>query len=366
MTRNDKKEDIELTAEEGVKLKQAFEDEAFRKLMAEYVSEISDPKHKEEQEAYIAQLEAQNEVPTGKALVWPSSGFVVKCTHKKIRDDNVGKSKLFLNIVYSERVAEPTVNKSEHDGSNWSVPYAIGPLRMENDKSGRTLVPTFDCCFHPLSLKYAHGSNTGGKKPFLDLIVNIAKEAVGVAFEKAGDEVEIHTGYTILRGVSYKSGTPKVLLVGCGDRNDDVKEDTTSSRESSRAKAKEATPIISTMGQAVSLVKNGKSCDDTKPRVPKYKIVEQGVFDIAEHTTKTHAPMPRKPRQLVVHIYVDKAASAAHVNLDVSEQELVIKADSNCKYSLELQLPYRVDSQKGNARFDTKQRTLIVTLPVVA
>ena len=67
-----KDEEVKLTAEEAKQLERAFKDDEFRKLMAAYVSELSDPKYKEEQEAYIAQLEAQNEVPSGKALVRPS------------------------------------------------------------------------------------------------------------------------------------------------------------------------------------------------------------------------------------------------------------------------------------------------------
>ena len=68
----EKEEGINLTADEAKHLEEAFKDSNFRKLMADYVSEISDPKHREEQEAYISQLEAQNEVPGGKKLVRPS------------------------------------------------------------------------------------------------------------------------------------------------------------------------------------------------------------------------------------------------------------------------------------------------------
>jgi len=88
--------DIELTVEEAKQLETAFKDADFCKLLSDYVSEISNPEFKEEQEKYIAQLEAKNELPAGKALVRPSSGFVVKCTHKKKRQDT---NKLFLNIV---------------------------------------------------------------------------------------------------------------------------------------------------------------------------------------------------------------------------------------------------------------------------
>ena len=97
--------DIELTVEEAKQLETAFKDADFCKLLSDYVSEISNPTFKEEQEKYIAQLEAKNELPSGKALVRPSSGFVVKCMHKKKREqdtNNATSNKLFLNIVHSE------------------------------------------------------------------------------------------------------------------------------------------------------------------------------------------------------------------------------------------------------------------------
>lgn len=269
--------------------------------------------------------------------------------HKKKREGDADKSKLFLNIVYSDQVDEPTMNKSKAGGSSWSVPYAIGPLRMEHDKSGSNLVPTFDCCFHPLSLRNAHG-----RKEFLDVLVNIAKDAVCASFQKSGDEVVIDSGYAILRGVSYKTGTPKSLMVSSKEQSGEAQCENDS----------EETQLHMPTEQAQTLA---KVASGDEPIVPTYKIVEQGVFDIAEHTTKTtDTAMPRRPKKLIVHINVDEASSASDINLDVSENELMIKHDSKCRYKLELNLPYPVNSQKGKASFDKQQRTLIVTLPVVA
>ena len=67
-----KRNDDALTEEEAKRLEHAFGDDEFCRLMAAYATEISDPKYKEEQEAYLAQLEGRNELPFGKALVWPS------------------------------------------------------------------------------------------------------------------------------------------------------------------------------------------------------------------------------------------------------------------------------------------------------
>jgi len=345
--------DIELTTEEAQQLETAFKDADFCKLLSDYVSEISNPKFKEEQEKYIAQLEAKNELPAGKALVRPSSGFVVKCMHKKKReqDNNAAtNSKLFLNIVHSEQVDEPSVL----DGSNWSVPFVIGPLRMEHDKEKKNLVATFDCCFHPLTLRQAHGS-----KEFLDLVVDIAKDAVGNSFSSSGDEVDILQGYTILKGISYKSGNqPKALMIS-SNKAVAEKNDSVVSTAVSVDKEKSSRTIDTTANN------NGNDKED-ELIIPKYKIVEQGVFDMLEQTNDKQTVQSRRPKQLIVHIHLDKATtSVADINLDVSEKELKIMPDDKCRYKLELTLPYLVNSTLGNASFDKKQSVLVVKLPVV-
>ena len=255
--------DVTLTAEESKQFERAFQDEAFRKLMADYVTELSDPQNKEEQEAYIRQLETKKELPPGKSVVRPKPGFVVKCTHRKKRFDKAeSKIKIFLNIVYSDHLSKPMscerLSNDPHQGfpnagTKWSVPYAIGPLRMECDKANN-LVPTFDCCFHPLSLQYAHG-----RESFRDLIIDIAKKAATKAFEKAGDGIEIHPGYTILRGVSYKSGTPRALIVSddsaAGDGND-------AARPSRQERPANKCPKM--MNCSTSLAKPAVTTDGTK------------------------------------------------------------------------------------------------------
>lgn len=62
-------EKISFTDEESNKFKKAFEDPEFRKLFSEYVDEMQDPKNREENEAYISQLENEKKVPEGKELI---------------------------------------------------------------------------------------------------------------------------------------------------------------------------------------------------------------------------------------------------------------------------------------------------------
>ena len=90
MARNDT--DLDLTEEEQNKFTKAFQDKEFRKMMAEYVDEISDPKHRAEQDAYIREMEAKGETPKDKRVIHPAAGFVVKTK----KEDG---AKLFINVV---------------------------------------------------------------------------------------------------------------------------------------------------------------------------------------------------------------------------------------------------------------------------
>ena len=193
--------DVKLTADEANKLDAAFGSEEFRNLLSSYVESLSDPKNREEQEAYISHLEANQELPKGKSIIRPNAGFVIKC-HKI---DNDKRSKLFMNMMYANEISKPSREASKK--GNVSVPYAIGPVRMEKDKASN-LVPTFDICFHPFSLQYAHGS-----KAFLELVFDIAKSAVIQAYASSGESITIDSKYTILKNVRYKSGKPQVLIV---------------------------------------------------------------------------------------------------------------------------------------------------------
>ncbi|CAM9741791.1 unnamed protein product, partial [Chrysoparadoxa australica] len=127
------------------KFREAFKDEEFRKMFGEYMQEISDPKYRKEQEAYITQLEGENRVPQGKQLVRPSKGMVVKTSY--CGENSGSKEKMFINIVVSEKIAPPKFQK-ESGGMTMTLPTASGGMHLEKDSKGQDTT-TFDVCVHP-------------------------------------------------------------------------------------------------------------------------------------------------------------------------------------------------------------------------
>ena len=89
-------EDLNLTKEEVDKFQNAFKDEAFKKMFAEYAAEIADPKNKAESDAYLRQLEMEGKIESvyGKdvQLVMPKAGFVAKTFDEGPADDGPSTS----------------------------------------------------------------------------------------------------------------------------------------------------------------------------------------------------------------------------------------------------------------------------------
>mmetsp|Transcript_69250 Transcript_69250/g.139316 ORF Transcript_69250/g.139316 Transcript_69250/m.139316 type:complete len:188 (+) Transcript_69250:66-629(+) len=141
--------------DEAKKFRTAFGDPKFREIMADYMEEISDPKHRVETEQYITQLEQDDQVPAGKELVRPEACFVVKTrllpeaaqsgdgAAGDVDGEDKGE-KVFINVVQSERIAKP-VGAQVAGGTQWSLPISLGPRRMESDKKGGTLVQVCAC-----------------------------------------------------------------------------------------------------------------------------------------------------------------------------------------------------------------------------
>jgi hypothetical protein len=110
----------------------------------------------------------------------PLAGFVAKTK----KTENGNESKIFINVVSSDKIAAPT-KKSTPQGQNWSLPYSLGPPHMENDKGGDT-VPAFDCCFHPEALQFGNRS-----KQFRDLLVSTAISGVEEAYRRQKQQVPL-------------------------------------------------------------------------------------------------------------------------------------------------------------------------------
>ena len=105
--------------------------------------------------------------------------------------------------------------------------------------------------------------------------------------------------------------------------------------------------------------------DENGYTVPIYRIVHRGQFDMEDCTNELVQQVhSTRPRELIAEIDLPLCASSANVDLDVCERSLKLHCDQP-KYSLDLSWPYPVRESDSRARFDKKQRKLLVTLAVI-
>ncbi len=406
INKNNDDNKVNLTKEEFHRLEKAFEDKEFRNLMADYVSEISDPKHRVEQDEYLRQLEEQNEIPDGKGILRPEPGFVMKFKYSKRKKNEHKMSskvqeKMFVNIVHSKEVGQPVYalstvkDQNGKSGRNWSIPYTLGPMRMEADNK-KSLVPTFDCCFHPLTLLYASKNAV-----YMDLIAATVIEGVKGQFKAANEDVEIDKNYLVLKGIQYKNGKPPAMMI---DRKKSSQLPTIASSslssssklptesmttkekcQENKGKSSAATTCLSkgfllkeskgrkkkhnddsyTDNKQISAFDKGGGKTKDGEVIPYYEIIESKEFDLSDNIEGLKNPSSR-PKTLIIRIRLPGIHSAKSVDLDVSEERLALKCPRpDNKYSLSIKLPYPVLSDEGAAKFDKASHTLSVTLPVI-
>ena len=382
--KNQLKEDsIKLTAEEVKQFEKAFENSEFRKLMKDYVTEISDPKHRKEQDEYIKQLESQQNIPEGKEIVRPSPSFVLKFKYAKKKKTSLPpkneekdetfrmKNKLFVNVVSSQKIDQPTCEKDSSGSSTprtrWSIPYSLGPLSMELDKSD-SLTPTFDCCFHPKALQLM--KEISG---FKDLLAKSAREGATKQFSIDGEDVLIDANFIILKGVTYKNGTPPVMIIASNSNKDaqnSQKKCVSRSKPSKTYLKEDTTWRKGFLKNSSNDFVKGNSVQPNQKYAPKYTLTERRAFDISENTLQNPNFNPNTPSHLVYRIDLPNVANISELEVDVSYERLVLetshksRSSPNLSYSLNLKLPYPAKCDDVTATWEKDTHKLTVTIPV--
>jgi dynein assembly factor 2, axonemal len=360
---NRTRNDLKLTKEEETRLTKSFKEPEFKKLLGEYMQEISDPKNRAEYEQYINQMESDDKVPKDMKIIKPKGGFVVKT--KKIGSvvkGDASQDKCFINVCCAEELEKPSF-KNTAKGQNWSLPHMIGPPHMVQDKKGLPCM-TFEVCFHPETLDKAR-SNENFKK----MVASVAFNAIKTNYKKfAGTECDLDENYRILRGVKAFGGKPTMLSMK-KDKGNSKNSDNNSNSNNSSKKNNNSTTTDNTKQKSKKKGKKKKGVEAPPIKEeqeqgvvePKVVIVERGLFDLKD-TIHTREVESKRPKELVCKISLPRVSSIADVELDVDGRYLCVEVKNI--YLLERKLPYEVLGDKGKAKWIKKKNLLQVTIPV--
>lgn len=98
---------------------------------------------------------------------------------------------------------------------------------------------------------------------------------------------------------------------------------------------------------------------------PNFVVKHRSHVDIQEFTENRDAKMNVAiPKELVLEVDLPLLKASSDIILDVTEKMVHLLSEKPAKYKLEVALPYQVNQDGGNAKFDKDKKKLIVTLPV--
>lgn len=351
----DKLKDLNLSNDELKRFSDAFQNEEFRKLFLEYAEEINDPTNRQLYEDEIRAVEEQR--GSDVTFVHPKPGHVLKTTLN-------GKNKCFINIATNEHVDKPSYAKTAGtNGVNWSLPHCLAGPHEDLDHDSKPCT-VYDVIFSPDTYRMAE---TNAK--FMKMIEDSAVESVEKNYHCQLDRNN-------LKRIKMKfKGVAKATIIRRKKDDHHPLPNTTESKSDD--------PIDQVMSNAqnhkVVLTSHNRSVDhppimNSKPTlhtdengytIPIYRLVHRGEYDMQDCTNSIVAQVrSMRPKELLVEVDLPLCASTNNVDLDVCERSLKLHCDSP-KYSLDLSLPYPVRESDSHARFDKKQRKLLITLSVI-
>lgn len=343
--------DIDITKEELNRFGEALKQKEFRDLLLEYCEEMTNPASRKQYEEEITQLEKERGVDI--TFVNPKGEYVIKTS--------VDGSKIaFVNICTNEHVGKPSATNTCQEGSRgqqWSLPHLLSPPRNDMNNS-KKLCTVFDVMFHPDTLNLS-SRNTD----FRNMVNKIACEAIESNFNVVLDKGNLKFPKLKYKGVAR----PLVMRKKVADVNINVNGDTEVDKLYS--------DLYKMMDEKYENKKreNPPTKKDTKTNVqkhvgyttPKFLIKHRSDVDIQDYTydaaSKINATVPK---ELIVEINLPLLKSASDIDLDVSEKTVKITSEKPAKYKLDITLPYPVNEERGNAKFDVDYRKLVITLPV--
>ncbi|CAD8191628.1 unnamed protein product [Paramecium pentaurelia] len=371
-------EDLKITRDEFKKIEKAMKKPEFAELMGDYMKEISDPKNREEYDQYLKQLERESELPKGMKLIKPEPHFCVKTTIWN-KQNRKHEQKFFINICSTGVIDKPqseTITQNGQTGQNWKIPYSIGKIRYDQDKK-QSICNTVDVAFHPNTIGLCY------KMPnFKNLVCSTALEASGKQLGERNEEIS--KDFKVLKHTKCKGGEPALLPVRIdkkgkvtneldsrqgGQANaqtklqkdiNQMREENEKTKEEEKLKQQQQKDELAEEDEDIK--KESDEIESTAVSRPKYRFIYSYPVEYSDFLDSRANMSVKLPNQLACELKMQKVETMKEIQLDLSNQGLVLDVPN--KYFLDIKLPYPIEQSEAQAKFDAKSKILKIRAPI--
>ncbi|KAK0084054.1 hypothetical protein PV325_007687 [Microctonus aethiopoides] len=358
-------EELNVTKEELDNLNECLKKEEFRKLFIEYANEVTSEENRKLYQRELIELEKERGVDL--TFVNSEPGYVIKTSLN-------GDKKCFINIGKCDIVEKPTSQPSYEDGNRglqWSIPYTLSPPHDDLDKKNNRCT-VFDVVFHSDTLYLATKNSR-----FREIVNNTAFDGIENNFKVKLDRKNMKFPKIQFKGINHSTVIRKKCEKSEEKRIDiepEIYQKLMSSYDEAREKytnkftenkkSSRPSPVTKYFDIKSKLI-NANDRNKLNYTTPKFIVKHQTNLDIQDFkNTKDAKLYAAIPKNLVIVIDLPLLKSSNDAELDVQERLLILSSEKPARYHLELPLPYRVDPNNGNAKFDSSNKKLTITLPV--
>ncbi|KAG8197737.1 hypothetical protein JTE90_006787 [Oedothorax gibbosus] len=352
------REDLNLTADEATRLKNAFENKEFLKLFQEYVEDVNSEKSRKVFEEEIIVMEKER-------------GFDVKFVHpdpvyvmKFVNDGG----KIFINLCKNQYVGKP-ISEQKKGGSEWKIPTILTKPREDLDKRG-TKCTVVDVMFHPKTIELARNNSR-----FRNMI-----EDTAVSMTRQQFSINLNLESAVRPKMKYKGKAPSVILrknLKNGSTFEPIEDYYKKLINEKLLAEKEHSKIGKSekvFDNSDSIEKPSKTCDSSEKETskihdfdePEYSLKYRDILDLKDYSLMGYTDKVA-PKQIIIAIKLPAVQRATEVELDVSSKSVKLRSCTGMPHSyiLEINLCYNVDQNMCTAKFDSAKKVLEVNLPVL-
>ncbi|KAM3963519.1 LOW QUALITY PROTEIN: PIH1 domain-containing protein Nop17-like [Aphomia sociella] len=356
-------EEPQLTRSDLEAIQDAMKCKKFRDLLTEYCEEVRDPANQALYQKEMIQLEKERGYDV--TFINPR-GYVIKTSV-------AGDRKAFINICSNENVDKPSCNVQEINGQkgmNWLLPYSLIPPREDyNNKKERCVI--YDVVFHPDTLRMAEVN-----KRFRELVNKTAFDGLQKTYNIHFDSNNFRFPKSNYKGMMIPAVIRKEdpnYVPPTDEETEDLSSEVLDKLYPQHNYNEKMDEPPEGPSSSQKQKKQAKKCHEEFAHhsengytIPKYVIKQQKNVDLQEFTYhKDSKQYSAIPSHIVVEVNLPMLSSTKDCILDVKEKSLSLTSEKPAKYKLNLTLPYSVNDECGNAKFDKSKRMLIVTLPVI-
>ncbi|XP_023220506.1 protein kintoun-like isoform X1 [Centruroides sculpturatus] len=344
-------EEFTLSKEESERLKEAFKDEKFVRLLHEYAEEVNDPENRKKYEEDVIAVEKQHGHQV--TFIHQEAGYVIKTSEE-------GEKKAFVNVCQNDKVEKPSFTReseSDAEGTLWKLPHLLTPPRQDLDKSNRRCV-VYDVVFHPDALLLARKNER-----FRKMLDDVALEAVESKFDVKLDRANVRFPKMKYKGCPVAPVTRKKMEASFSPK--DSEDDEFDDRFEELFRPPKSSFDWSETKKKKKSEKPEEAEEGSRTR-PKYTVKYRNRFDIQDYANVPGRTVDARPQEIIVEIHLPLLSSASDLNLDIFEKRLLLISEKKgASYKLDLALPYSVNENDGKAQFDKAKRKLCITLKVL-